>query len=249
MKQLLENWRKYVKEAQSLGRKMEGYTTRLSREIVNAIKDEDLRAYFAETGKAEFKLQTEVLDEIENVRDLYVSLHAVPEEYWHPAMAVAGKYEYTIGADTEERKTSDLDLMIRLPQNYELNLLSELIPEIKDALRHELEHSTQPTEILDLVQQKVPTGEIWASLQTAEDYYTSESETKAHIAGLYKRSKMTNIPAHEILDDYLVEVYNTGLNYGYTEQELKPLILRMRELWLYYLASRYPLSDTGEGTT
>ena len=246
MKQLLENWRKYVKEAQSLGRKMEGYTTRLSREVVNAIKDEDLRNYFAETGKAEFRLQTDVLDEIENVRDLYVSMQAVPEEHWHPSMAAAGKYEYTIGASPEERKTSDLDLMIRLPQNYDLNILSALIPEIKDALRHELEHSTQSTEMLDIVQQKVPTGEIWASLKSAEDYYTSESETKAHVVGLYKRAKMTDEPAHEILNDYLVGLYNTGLYHGHTEEELKPLILRIRELWLYYLASRYPLSDTGE---
>jgi len=249
VKQLLENWRKYVKEAQSLGRKMEGFTTRLSREIVNAIKDEDLREYFASTGKAEFKMQTEVLDEIENVRDLYVILQAVPEEHWHPAMAVAGKYEYTIGAGPEERKTSDLDLLIRLPQNYELNILSELIPEIKDALRHELEHSTQSTEMLDWVQERTPEGEIWASLETATDYYTSESETKAHAVGLYKRAKMLGEPIHEVLDEYLVGIYNTGLYHGYTEEELKPLILRMRELWLYYVSSRYPLSDTGESSS
>ena len=244
MKQLLENWRKFVNEA-STGKKMEGYTTKLSREIVDAIKDESLRGYFAEHGKAEFKMQAEVLDEIENVRDLYVVMQAVPEEYWHPAMAVAGKYEYTIGGDQEERKTSDLELMLRLPQVYELSILSELIPEIKDALRHELEHSTQPTSMLDKVQKDIPDGHIWASLQTAENYYTSESETKAHIAGLYKRAKMTNTPAHEILDDYLTEIFHTGLNYDYTEEELKPLILRIRELLWYHMADRYPLADTG----
>ena len=244
MKQLLENWRKFVNES-STGKKLEGYTTKLSREIVDAIKDEDLRAYFAQNGKAQFKMQAEVLDDIDNVRDLYVVMQAVPEEHWHPAMAVAGKYEYTIGADQEERKTSDLELMLRLPQDYELSILSELIPEIKDAVRHELEHSTQSTDILDQVQRRVPEGDIWASLQTAQDYYTSESETKAHIAGLYKRSKMTNTPAHEILDDYLTEIYYTGLNYNYTEDQLRPLILRIRELWLYHMADRYPLADTG----
>ena len=46
MKQLLENWRKFVNEA-STGKKMEGYTTKLSREIVDAIKDESLRGYFS----------------------------------------------------------------------------------------------------------------------------------------------------------------------------------------------------------
>lgn len=248
MKQLLENWRKFVNES-STGKKLEGYTTKLSREIVEAIKDEDLRAYFAENGKAQFKMQVDALDEIDNVRDLYIVMQAVPEEYWHPPMAVAGKYEYTIGGDQEERKTSDLEIMFRLPQNYELSILSEVIPELKDALRHELEHSTQPTDMLDKVQKSVPDGHIWASIQAAENYYTSESETKAHIAGLYKRAKMTNTPAHEILDDYLAELFHTGQYYDHTEEELKPLILRIRELWLYYLASRYPLSDTGESTT
>ena len=101
MKQLLENWRKFVNES-STGKKLEGYTTKLSREIVEAIKDEDLRAYFAENGKAQFKMQVDALDEIDNVRDLYIVMQAVPEEYWHPPMAVAGKYENTIGGDQEE---------------------------------------------------------------------------------------------------------------------------------------------------
>ena len=42
MKLLFENWRRYLNE----GRELEQYTTLISREIVNALKDPDLRDAF-----------------------------------------------------------------------------------------------------------------------------------------------------------------------------------------------------------
>jgi hypothetical protein len=244
MKQLFENWRKHLSE--SSGREMDTKARLLSKEVVYAIKDEDLREYFNSRGKVAFKLDTVLLDKMRNVRDMYVTLYSVNPDDWDPSTAVAGKYEYTKGGDDEERKTSDLYIMIKLPRKYEFNILSHLIPEIKEAIRHELEHSVQETEVLDWVQERMPEGEIWQSIQGATDYYTSESETKAHAVGLYLKSKELGEPFHEVLDDYLTGVYYTGMGYDFEEEELKPLILRMRDWWAYYIDSRYPLSDTGE---
>ena len=94
--------------------------------------------------------------------------------------------------------------------------------------------------MLKKVYEKIPDKEIWKSLQSAKDYYTSESETKGHIAGIYKRAKTERRSVGDLLDDIIDEIYYTGLSYDYTPNELITLVRRVRELWRYYLMSRYP---------
>ena len=57
MKLLFENWRRYLKE----GRELEQYTTLISREIVNALKDSDVKDAFNQAKQAYFKLDIEIL--------------------------------------------------------------------------------------------------------------------------------------------------------------------------------------------
>jgi len=234
MKLLLENWRRYLKE----GRELEQYTTLISREIVNALKDSDVKDAFNQAKQAYFKLDIEhVLDNLEYVKDVYVNMLEGDLVYAY------AKYEFDLDATEEQRKNSEIVVDIILPINYENSIFSELIPELKESLRHELEHSVQPTEMLMKVQKKIPTQDIWNTLEGAAEYFTSESETKAHVVGIYKKVKMLKEPAGEVLDQELMNIYSTGLHYGYTEEELGPIMSKIREYWRYYMQSRFPNAE------
>ncbi len=234
MKLLFENWRKYLKE----GRELEHFTTLISREVINALKEDEIKNIFNNTGEVSFKLDTEeMLEDLANVRDVYISLEAANYVYAH------AKYDFILDATEKQRMQSDIYVDVLLPLNYEHSVFSELIPELKDSLRHELEHSTQPTDILMKVQKKVPEGNIWKSLESAEDYYTSESETKAHVTGIYKKAKTLREPAGTVLDQVLMEIWQTGVSNGYSEEELGPFMNKLREMWRFYLMSRYPRAE------
>mgnify|MGYP005831124845 CR=1 FL=1 len=236
MKLLLENWRKYINEVS--GRGLERYATLISREVVKALKDEEVREHLSETGEVRFKMDIKhILQDLEWVRNVYIDLGGGDYVY------ADAKYEFILGATDEERKESDIIVSIVLPHEFENSVFSELIPELKDSLRHELEHSSQPTEMLMKVQKEVPEGKIWKSLESARIYYTSEAEVKAHVAGIYKRTKMLKKPAGDVLDDFLIQIWQTGLSRDYTEKELDPLMREIRSLWRNHMASRYPHAE------
>ncbi len=236
MKLLLENWRKYINEVS--GRSLENYTTLISREVVKAIKNEEVRSRLSETGEVQFKMDIEhILKDLDWVRDVYIDLGGGDYVY------ADAKYEFVLDATDEERAESDIIISLVIPHDYEDSVFSELIPELKDALRHELEHSSQPTEMLMKVQREIPEGKIWESLESARIYYTSEAEVKAHVVGVYKKAKMLKEPAGEIMDDFLLQIWQTGLAHGHSEQDLDPLMREIRELWRNYMASRYPHAE------
>jgi len=236
MKQLLENWRTYVNEVSGQG--LDRYATLISREVIKALKDEEVRSRLSETGEVQFKMDIEhILQDLEWVRDVYIDLGGGDYAY------ADAKYEFDLDATDEQRRKSDIIINLVLPHDYDNSVFSELIPELKDALRHELEHSSQPTEMLMKVQKEIPEGKIWESLDSAETYYTSEAEVKAHVAGIYKRAKVLKEPAAEVMDNFLIQIWQTGLAHGYSEQELDPLMRKIRDLWRYYMTSRYPHAE------
>lgn len=225
------------------GRSLDRYASELTRETMHVLKNDEFIKHIDEKGEATVKLTSPLLDELGWVRDVY--LHVRQDEKFGVAegdVMTHGSYEYTLGAP-EERPTSDLHINIVLPLEYDFSVFSKLVPELKETFRHELEHSSQPTEMLDITHEKVPDEEIWKTLQRAEDYYTSEAETKAHVAGLYKKAKTLKKPAAEVVDRFLGETIETGMYYGYSEEEIMPVIYKIRKWWLHYMSDRYPNAE------
>jgi len=244
MKLLLENWHSYLKENMK-GRSLERYATKLTNEVMHVLKDDEFIKNIDKKGHALVTLTSPIIDELDTIRDIFI--HVRQDEKYGVAegdIMTHGSYEYTLGGDEEERKTSDLHINIVLPLEYDFSVFSQLIPELKSTFRHELEHSMQPTEMLDITHEKVPDEEIWKTLERAEDYYTSEAETKAHVVGLYKKAKMLKIPASKVVDEFLGELIETAMVSGYSEEEVEPLIMKIRGWWLHYMKGRYPEAET-----
>jgi hypothetical protein len=90
------------------------------------------------------------------------------------------------------------------------------------------------------VQRAVPDREVWKDLETAENYYLSDGETKAHVAGIYKRAKSFRKPATNVLEKVLDSIYNTGLWYEHEPAKVAELMGKIQDRWADYLFKRYP---------
>ena len=242
MKIKINSLKKIIKEEVIKGRKLDWYSTLISREIINAVKDEQVRNYFSKNGRAYFMMDIpHITKNLEWLDRVYLQI--TPESHGINAHA---SYEYDLDATDEQRKNSDMKINLEMPIGYSDKYISVLIPILKETIRHELEHSGQSTDVLMDVQKKVPDQEIWKSLKRALDYYTSEAETKAHVAGIVKLSKVKKINAADAIDDYLVRVWSTGKYFGYSEKDLDPLMKRIRSVWQYYLMTRWPKQEWPE---
>ena len=239
-----EMWTNKTNLAESLlmeksltGNKLDNVAAQVADMVIEYLQDEDLRKAFASQGGIGFTLELELPESVLWLRDVYVRLH--PADDFNSTAA----YEFDLDASDAQREDSDMQLNLYMPQDYTDDELERLHVEIESDARHELEHSGQLTSVLMNVQKKVPDSEIWKTLQRAEDYYTSEAEVPAHVASLVLKSKRRDMHGADEVDRELNNIYHTGLTNGYSEEELGPLMTRIRDIWQYYLMSRWPEQD------
>lgn len=237
---LREFIRRVLIEASQTGRALERYTTLISREIVNAIKDEGIKEAVSETGSVHFRLDIpEILDDLEWLAQVDIKIQGVEEDIVDADAA----YGFDLDASDEQRKTSDMTINIMLPADYTNDVLSRLIPELKSTIRHELEHSGQSTEDLMDVQRRVPDAQVWKTMDSAEAHYLSRSEVAAYVAGAVKKAKMLKQPASDVIDEELIRIWQTGVAYGHPENEIDDLMGQIRQMYQDYLKKRWPLAE------
>ncbi len=226
-----------IKEEIVRGRALDRYATMASRETIKAIKDEAVIEAFRTHGKVQFQLDVpQITDSIDYLRYIGITINEGNN------ISSDGAYEFDIDATDEERKDSDIFVSITLPPRYneDYSFMSRLVAELKETFRHELEHSSQSTEELMAVQRAVPDREVWKDLETAEEYYLSNAEVKAHVAGIYKKAKSFRKPATNVLERVLDIIYNTGLYYEHDPAKLAELMEKIQTVWANYLFDRYP---------
>ena len=219
------------------GKSLDRYATIASRESINAIKGQSVRNTFDTNGRVDFVLDVpEVTDHISYLRGIIIRLRE------GDCITSNGSYEFDLNASQEERKTSDIYINITLPRRYDKNysFMSRLVAELKETFRHELEHSSQSTEELMTVQKVVHDREVWKDLETAESYYLSDAEVKAHVAGIYKKAKSFRTPATSVLRRVLDTVHKTGLYHRHDSAKLADMMKRIQRRWANYLFERYP---------
>jgi hypothetical protein len=134
-------------------------------------------------------------------------------------------FDYDVYGDTtegDEDKLDELTLNIEYNINSIPNLLNDLIANVKNTLRHELEHIAQFN-----IQGKVEPGEEEQEDLYIVDYLTSPDEVEAFVQGLYKQAKTQKLPLPQVIEDYLDQniddfetkedydrVYNTWINWA-----------------------------------
>ena len=233
--------REYVSEIlieKSLtGRQLEKVSETIAQEVVEYLLDADLRQAFAEQGALKFQVDVELPKSVVWLRDIFVEM--TPHDDFNSTAA----YEFDLDATDEQRSNSDIVLRLHMPNDYDDEEIERFKIEIESDLRHELEHSGQSTDVLMDVQRKVPDSEIWKTLDRADYYYTSEAEVPSYVSSLVLKSKRKEAHAADVIDKELYNIYATGLDEGFSEEELAPLMTKIRDTWQYYLMSRWPDQD------
>jgi len=127
-----------------------------------------------------------------NVEDVYydLQLEFVPTDF-----DTLGPIPYIINAAGDG---DSIEIIINynpdaFPENY-----NKLNAEIKDALRHELEHVGQYNFPKGVIPRDIGDPPIF-------DYLTTDFEIPAHVQGLYKTAKTKKITLNQAIDDFLDE--------------------------------------------
>jgi len=137
--------------------------------------------------------------------------------------------------DVEERDTSNLVIVANIPRGYEdiEEFPGWLAIELEDALSHELQHSCDPTAMLSA---DIPEGEEkWASLENIYKHFASDAETRGHVAGARGRARRSGRHLEEIIDQTIDQIFKDALEYGYTVEELTPVMQAIWEKWTNHL--------------
>jgi len=238
-----------IQEA-SGGRVLDKITNQISRSIVDLLKSTDIRKRFSDLpagGHLRFELsdlitpsigpdlkgvESDLIGSLEGVGSIQVILEVTEDmTMWN-----AGAYMY----NPDDRSKSELMIGMGLPRDYDLTILSQVIPEIKETVRHELEHGTESTEVLQSMD--FPDNQF-EDMQSMVDYYASDAETRGHVTGLYKRAKSLRYPISRVLENYLVGIYQKAIRAGMPQESADEGTRLIAEKWYDYLLSRYPRSE------
>ena len=89
-------------------------------------------------------------------------------------------------------------IKIEYNKNIPLNkIFNDLIAELKETIRHELQHIGQFAGYSNIP----PNTKL--SNEKLVIYYTDPSEVEAHLKGLYKKAKTQKLPLSQVIDDFL----------------------------------------------
>ena len=188
-------------------------------------------------------MDPELLDDLENIDRIVIRVFvAEPDEsgdiWWNTEAAYI--------ANTRDRSKSVLEVALWLPTNYDFKIFPALIPELKEAIRHELEHGAQTTEKLEggkeVLSLKGGESEQFKDPKALVNFYTTGGELEAYVTGLYKKAKSLRIPASDVIDEILGDVYYRAIDAGMSESDALGSLSEVRHKWYNYLLSRYPQS-------
>jgi hypothetical protein len=132
-----------------------------------------------------------------------------------------GRHSYNIeaGACNDSVDMTIMYIPDRFPLSY-----NDFIAEVKEALRHEIEH------VVQLIKHKLE----WEYQPTASfcQYLLLRHEVPAHIFGLYRRAKTKRQPLSLIIDEFMNEHYESFQ----TESEME----RVKNVWMIWVKCNLP---------
>ena len=174
-------------------------TNKLSKIIFKAFKDIHDRG----EDKGEISLTIGPNDEDIISNEFEFDLEATVEFVDDDQYGVDGGAN--VGFDDEgEEVTPLLSVRFKIPKNPKWNTISF---DIKDVVRHELEHLTQEGENLKsgkfMKDDQILRNLIDMELLSKAEYFKLEKEVDAMLQGMYFKAKKSKTPFEKVLNDYL----------------------------------------------
>jgi hypothetical protein len=225
--------------------------TELSRKLLKVVKDsyasvQDPKGMFAgqKTYFASNERAPDITDDKE-YKECYfeeISNETIPLEFyvtlkiqWRQGM---GDMISDGGAYNDTSKSAEqpplIEVIFELDPDQYPNILSEVSMQLRDILRHEIEHLTQSGWNIKMSKwhrndqaqrDKITLGKI-----PQAKYYTLPKEIPAMIHGLYMRAKKTRLPFKDVVDDNLQKGVENGVITAEEKEQIKAV-------WRKYLPS------------
>ena len=128
------------------------------------------------------------------------------------------KSPYVLNGLLTDFNTINIDLVVN--PTYYPNLIYDLIADLNDIVRHEIEHILQDDG--DVIP---PTVQL-----TKEDYYKQQKEIIPQIKGLKRICKLRNQPMERVVSEWFIRnVENHGLNENEIKESVKFLLSKIKE--------------------
>ena len=207
--------------------KYDRITTLSSRLLINMIKKGRKR------GKFELKLNNvaniKILDDVDFQVPIYVD---VKFQIKYDKTAVSA---FDIAGMAEDDL---IELSIVINPNYLPNSLSDLVPTMKEAMRHELEHVAQANGLR-------PSSENYEAIEMSFSdlkdpavklgrYFLLKHEVPAFVRGLYKAAKTRRQPI-DVTIDYFLDGYEHRLRTGDSN--------KIKRIWKLYAKKNLPAAQ------
>lgn len=195
--------------------KYDAVTTQLSRELIRAIKKKSKKGKFIFNFPVKQRVKIDGLNDLEFNQEITLKYDI---EYDN---------EFLMGFDVYGQADDEM-IELSMVVNYNMlpGLYSEIVPILKDAIRHELEHVAQNNlERPDSERyESTPKGDYYR-------YFTARHEIPAFVRGLYKQAKTRRYPLDAIIDKFLQDYSHTM-----TSQESE----KVRKIWTDYAKRNLP---------
>lgn len=198
-------------------------TTDVSREIVEAIK------------KGKRSIQTRIRLFERTFVDFSVYMHYDDEKF----INVYGATYLNPKQIRKYYKNKRVVLHIDLPKSPELRMrsLSGLVPEIKNIVRHEIEHVLQE-RFLDRERKNFfSKRRVYPKDIEFWEYLSEPYEVEAHVRGLFKKAKTLKQPLNNMIDDYFNYLREPEIDMDPDEIEL------VEKAWKDYAIKNLPKTE------
>lgn len=195
--------------------------TELSRKLLTVVKDSyaavsDPKGEFA--GQHIYFTENESIPNIEELHEIYfleVDNKTIPLEFYLTLKVqwVEGLDNFRYGGDAYNESKPGRIRMPLIEVRFEIDpvdfpyILSEVAMQLRDILRHEIEHLTQSgwntksdkyIKSDQGLRKKIQSGNL-----PPVRYFTLPKETPAMIQGLYMKAKKSRTPFQQVVDNYL----------------------------------------------
>jgi len=252
MKLLMENWNRF----QLCEGTLEKETTEISREIVNQFKKRTNAGTFHGFAGPHW-IQVRIPDALDGLEpeDL-ADIDALMVRIMVPDKPPSQDKTVAIRGQFAKRKKELRILMTvdkeRAPTPEDLiKTINDWLPDLKNILRHEIEHTRQ-TRKGDQGKEQYD----WKGMglggtgdrQSALEYFQSEEEKEAYVTGIYKKAKMTKKPFGDLLRSWLNEMSFSimDMDKGRDEVPDREVAKVFREIetdYLAYAKKRFPAAQ------
>lgn len=223
-------------------RRLDWYSTQISRILINLIKHlhyetvlEYLKSY---GGGIEFVFSKATNERLKNIlkdlnlKDIEIIFFNSESTRLDPGFLPSSRI---IRLRVSTKIIHDISQKINI---------DKYIPDFKDGIRHELEHSIQA-----LASKDVPIFDV-TSLVSMRNYYLNTQERRAFAAGFYKQAKAFNKPVIDVINEYIMNQKNAILNGlktyrdfrpDYTIKELNDFYRELKAIFYQDIKMKYPL--------